>query len=44
MLLMHFIDDDDIGTLHDLGLRWGVCHEMVGTLDGHCKLVWQWGM
>jgi hypothetical protein len=36
MPLMNFIDDDEIGTLHDLGSRWGVCHEIVSTLDGHC--------
>jgi hypothetical protein len=29
-------DDDEVGTLHDLGSRWGACHEIVGTFDGHC--------
>jgi hypothetical protein len=29
-------DGEEVGTLHDLGLRWGACHENVGTLDGHC--------
>ena len=43
MQLLNFIDDDEIGILHNLGLRWGVCHEIVGILDGHCSLVWQWG-
>ena len=44
MQLLNFIDDDEIGILHNLGSRWGVCHEIVGILDGHCSLVWQWGM
>jgi len=44
MQLLNFIDDDEIGILHNLGSHWGVCHEIVGILDGHCSLVWQWGM
>jgi hypothetical protein len=35
MQSMNFSDDDEVGTLHELGARWGVCHEIVGTLNGH---------